>query len=402
MSFGSVIRTLVLASLFLGASCAFKKDDDKVKSDDVRILMDDVKRREEDDNSAMFTDNEVEFTYKGGREPYSYLAVLRWPKRLPHVHVYVNGATRESTSAGALEFEVRSGQTFEVQIDSLNARNRLVRAMTFKRIVPMDHVFVGSQPINEDLNIEVNRVFFKEHAELVLNSYNLSIKANEILIADTSAIRTLSSSDEESTNRTHDERILKNSQIAIIAERIVGKLEVRLFGMNGSHGKNAVEPGEFQKPSRAQDGQNGVDAVVDVIRGPNGIEAKVCVHSASSGQNGKDGLEGVNGEHGSRGGSSGSLLISANDYGDAEVTIVAKAGLPGEGGLPSRGQLGGRKGKAGRSWEPCAYYAKDGVDGKDGKDGVKGQDGAPGALGEISFPKKVKSGARGAFRLIVL
>ena len=150
---------------------------------------------------------------------------------------------------------------------------------------------------------------------------------------------------------------------------------IRLSGLNGRHGRNAVYR-EFCNES-----------TIFIFSDTYCWEE--CVVNPTRGENGRDARQGLPGFNGKNGGNSGSFHLKAQNFLNFHFTEIKKTpGLGSKGGKGSFGGVGGRKGINGRDYKNlCKFKPKSPRNGRDGKIGQRGKDGESGREQKVCLEK---------------
>lgn len=395
-------KVLMVLQIALAAGCAFKEDTGPEKpetkpSDVIEAI---EKGREAQAPEIEAALSKAKLTFEERPMPDQYVARLVWPSKLKRVVLTKKDDHRERVLINETDYSepVEGGAVLSYILKVQDAFGATMFAQELKGVVPKDQVVVGKQRLEEDANWwNRNRIFFFKNSQILLNGFNLSIRANKLLVfANDTKDKAPNSYAHILTNEPH--ALLVNgrsggSTINIDAEIAEGELYVHLMGAKGLPGKSGdqkIKEGKLSldtpKPEKqgapGRPGKSRTRALP--CRGTMGDvpcdSQVVCDAAPTNGEPGLRGDPGPSGENGGEGGKAGSIYFNVKEHRDFKVTVYFTAGSGGDGGKGSEvGYIGGLGGTPGTPANGCPTA----VAGPQGLRGNKGLDGQAGLDGEV-------------------
>lgn len=328
-----------------------------------------------------------------------YEMIISWPSAIATMVITIDGGTPEIRGqghGGIFKKSVGSGNTHKIELMSYDTLGSPISSLAMIVQVPKDLEVSKTSQLSGSAVFEVNRVFFRDNAQIITNGFDLTIKAKKIFVDNLEI-----TSSRIPANRAHiittypntlaeGQTQLSGSKIQITADQAIGTLAVALIGYNGPDGENGADaPPPAPGTLDGANGQPGQERSrrqpcmrfnMDVPCEP---EVVVCGVAATNGSDGKPGLNGSPGADGWNGGNTGDLDINIKNSSEFKLEVAQKVGIAGKGGLGGKGTSGGKGGAGGHKTAYCGA----GASGKDGAPGVKGADGKNGQLGQKALIK---------------
>lgn len=341
-----------------------------------------------------------------GETPDSY--TYRFPLDMKQTQLFVNRITNEGSTIESietdsqgnwLEHKIPASEQTTYQFGFLQGKElNVVKEFIVPR--PKDLIIEGLTrwpQIKEHFSADslgqlhlkkFHRIFMKEGAVFVTEGQNLNLHMKEFF-AKNAEIQTWPAGQKAMAGQAGR----AGGQIFINAEKVLGKISLKLRGENGGDGI----PGPVDPALNGTMGGPGVDHVVKAT--PTKECGVICVESfdytcvtpATSGAQGGPGKKGLKGGTGFPGGNSGSVHFKSENKIYLVWNLEATPGLGGKGGLGGPGGEGGPGGSPG-NWQvniggfptptvkvagPCAKP----LDSLKGPAGDFGDQGDPGQFG---------------------
>lgn len=391
--------------LFVNA-CAFEKDSgEKLKPSDE--VVENLKNQQVQESvDGKLTEENVRVWFEELPTAGLYELNISWPKDIARAELAINDDERILTGIHSYKQIVEDDREFKIRLKSHGSLISNLSIYTAKVKSPKDYLVRTLRTLKEDEAIKANRVFFLSGARIETLGHSLSIETNFLIVEDTldttegAAVFKKTNIITNLPNRVATEkRELLGSNIYIKAKKAVGHLAIAMIGVDGRNGRSgeqiAAEKGlDLNYIDPALNGKNGANAEsfeAKEICMPGASDIPCfsadiqCSRPATAGTPGLKGNKGEDAEDGWQGGSSGNLFVIVEDPSAFSLSVLKKAGLPGQGALGSPGYPGGKAGKSGVNSHPCKApeSARDGDRGDKGKDGDNGAPGKDGVI-EIS------------------
>lgn len=402
-----ILNVLMISQIGLAMGCAFKEDTGPVKpetkpSDVIETI---EKGREAQAGDLEIALSKAKLTFDEAAHPNSYIARISWLPVLKRVIVSKKDDPRERVLNNVTEYSepVGGGTKVSYVIRVQDAFGMSLFSRELVGDVPEDGVVVGKNSLKKDENWIYNRLFFFENGQILLDGFNLSIRANKLFVYGGANKRSEAEKGKAPNSYAHiltnePHALLVNgrsggSTINIDAEIAEGELYVHLMGAKGLPGKSGdqkIKEGKLSldtpKPEKqgapGRPGKSRTRALP--CRGTMGDvpcdSQVVCDAAPTNGEPGLRGDPGPSGENGGEGGKAGSIYFNVKEHRDFKVTVYFTAGSGGDGGKGSEvGYIGGLGGTPGTPANGCPTA----VAGPQGPRGNKGLDGQAGLDGEV-------------------
>lgn len=390
------------------ASCQFQKDPDKdkVPAEEVKGFIDEVQRQQDENIAAAISSTDILTTFTPLPQHHQYEMTISWPKTIPFVMLQHGPLQTLKKGSDSFSTVISSDMPqSEVILETKNSQGHTISKVTLLPQPPKD-IVVSKVAQTGDLEIHANRIFIDSTTPIATNGFNLSIKADQIIVSNPAWISTVETWSE--VHYSSDSRLISGGSISIQARKILGHLTLYLYGVNGTQGRdgallesianvptpkngapgaaggNKVEVlGCMQNPSYNSDVRYLKNAEVLKCRSESVTH---CSPAPTNGGKGEDAPKAMDGENGGDGGNTPNVFINVEEL-ETGITIRRKVGKGGTGGKAAPPRQGGRGGAAGapdpKALCPAAAPGADGANGSAGRDGSPGKNGQ---MGTLSLP----------------
>lgn len=355
-------------------------------------------------------EQELPYEIIAGESPDAYN--YRFSLNLPQVRLFVNRVTSDGSAVEMIQTNAQ-GEWLEQKIPASTETNyqfgsfqnnefKAIKTITIKK--PKDLVISGTtrwsqikshfvEDSSKHLQLEkFHRLYLSEGSILITEGENLNLVIKE-LFAKNAQLQTWP----DGQTAAPGQNGRPGGQIFIQAEKVYGKLLVKLHGENGG-------PGLPGKADPSLNGAQGMPGAPHQFTGRTDTSncyvqglcptLYSCEKAATSGSPGDPGRKGFKGGTGFRGGNSGFILFKISLASELVWNLDIIPGIGGEGGAGGPGGEGGNGGPAGEWQVPSPYDERkkipgpcpkplDSLKGHPGEFGDKGDTGASG-IKEVS------------------
>lgn len=399
-----IIQVLMISQIALAAGCAFKEDTGPEKpemkpSDVIEAL---EKGREEQAGELAAAVRDMRLTFEEDSLPDQYVARITWPSNLKRVSLSKKDDPRERVLTNETEYSesVKGGATLSYIIKVQDSYGMSLASRELDGVAPKDRVITGRESLTDDDKwTNYNRIFFFKGGQILLNGFNLSIRAKKLYVfADEIGDKVPNSyahilTNEPSALMKEGSGRSEGSKINIDVEQAEGHLYVHLMGTKGDSGRSGDQKIKDEKISleirdpkkQGAPGRPGKSRVrASPCAGTMGDVSceplPMCESNPTNGEPGLRGEQGVAGDTGKKGSDTGSIYFNVKEHRDFKVTVFLTPGRGGKGGEgSSTGYVGGLGGDPGAPASGC----KEAVAGAEGPRGGKGPDGLEGPEGDV-------------------